>query len=104
MEKAADRAREGDLQHFATMDPAELSRLVKRTDEDGRSLLHAAAASGSIELVQFLLDQGCREHIDSQDDEGWAPLHSAVSAGHSSIVELLISCGARGELGQEEVS
>jgi 26S proteasome non-ATPase regulatory subunit 10 len=93
MDKAAEKARTGDLSFFETLDGAELSRLVKRTDEDGRSLLHSAATSGNLQLVQFLLDNGCREMVNTQDDEGWSPLHSAVSAGHISIAELLISCG-----------
>ncbi len=93
MDKASEKARDGELSYFETLDGAELSRLVKRTDDDGRSLLHAAASSGNLQLVQLLFDKGGHEMVNIQDDEGWGPLHSAVSAGHCRTAELLISCG-----------
>ena len=69
MEKAADRARQGDLSYFESLASDELGRLVKRRDEDQRTLLHAAASSGSLPLVQLIADRGGREDVDAQDDE-----------------------------------
>ena len=47
----------------------ELARLVKKQDEDGRTLLHSAATSGSLQLVQFLVDHGAAATVDSADEE-----------------------------------
>ncbi len=51
MERTAEACRTGNLEYVSTMDPGDLQRLIGRADEDGRSLLHAAASSGSVPLV-----------------------------------------------------
>jgi 26S proteasome non-ATPase regulatory subunit 10 len=43
--------------------------------KDERTPLHWAASSGSIEIVQFLIDQGAE--VDKTDASGWTPLHIA---------------------------
>lgn len=68
MERAAEAAREGDLQYFSGIAPEELRRLCDKKDEDGRSLLHAAAVSGSLPLLQLLLDHGAGAAVNSGDE------------------------------------
>ncbi|KAL6761148.1 ankyrin repeat-containing domain protein, partial [Haematococcus lacustris] len=64
-------------------------------DSDGRTLLHSAAAGGSIELVQAIAAQlPSADVVNDKDDEGWTPLHSAVSAGHEPVVKELLKLGA----------
>lgn len=48
---------------------------------DGRTRLHMAAEL-TIEpgVVSFLVNSGCRQHIDKQDHWGWTPLHYAIVA------------------------
>lgn len=80
--------------------------------KDGRTPLHWACTSGSLEIVRYLLDQ--KAEVDLQDHAGWTPLHiagqlllsvstfhwlilsklSAVSAGHEDIVRELLGAGA----------
>ncbi|CAK5277999.1 unnamed protein product [Mycena citricolor] len=60
--------------------------------KDERSPLHWAAASGSTEIVRFLLDKDAT--VDVVDNSEWTPLHIAVSAGHEDIVQLLVGAGA----------
>jgi len=43
--------------------------------KDERTALHWAASSGSIEIVQFLIDQGAE--VDKTDASEWTPLHVA---------------------------
>lgn len=45
----------------------EIARLLKRKDEDGRTLLHTAAARGHTEIVELLLDAG--GSCNTADDE-----------------------------------
>ncbi|GAX80562.1 hypothetical protein CEUSTIGMA_g7999.t1 [Chlamydomonas eustigma] len=94
MNKAVEAAREGNLALFQSIDG--LESLLSKVDEDGRSLLHTACTSGSLELVKFIVDRSGKKSslANTEDDEGWSPLMSAVSSGHEAIVELLLSIGA----------
>ncbi|KAG2425713.1 hypothetical protein HXX76_013555 [Chlamydomonas incerta] len=95
MDKAAEKAREGDLAYFETLSPEELTRLCKRKDEDQRSLLHNAVTSGNLELCQLLVTRGgSAAVVDDQDEEGWTPLQSAASCGFEAVVDLLLALGA----------
>ncbi|CAI5720487.1 unnamed protein product [Hyaloperonospora brassicae] len=67
-------------------------------DQDERTPLHWACASGRLNVAEFLLTRA-RASLDVQDDAGWTPLMSAASAGHAEIVGLLLSSGASAELG-----
>ena len=69
MERAAEACREGNLEYISTVDAGDLQRLISRTDEDGRSLLHAAASSGSAPLLDFLVERGGSPMVNKQDDE-----------------------------------
>ena len=69
MERAAEACRLGDLMYISTVDASDLQRLLGRTDEDGRSLLHAAASSGSAPLLDFLVSQGAAQMVNRQDEE-----------------------------------
>lgn len=119
MEKLADACRNGDLATIQAVPADELWRLCRKQDEDGRSLLHSAAASGNLELVQYLVDHGAASQLNVADEDGWvhamgrmgtnwtaslddyAPydarwtaLTSAVSAGREDVVRCLLSLGA----------
>lgn len=73
--------------------PAEdLARIVKRKDEDGRTLLHTAAARGHTEIVELLLDAGAS--CNTADDEARC-IRACVSAAADT---------ASGELFLEESS
>jgi len=43
--------------------------------QDERTPLHWAASSGSLEITQFLINQGAE--VDKLDGAGWTPLHIA---------------------------
>ena len=43
--------------------------------QDGRTPLHWACTSGSLEIVRYLLDQ--KVEVDAKDSAGWTPLHIA---------------------------
>ena len=67
MEKAAEQAREGNLQFFLGLPDQELRRLSGKVDDDGRTLLHSACSSGSLQLVQHLVDHG--SSVATADEE-----------------------------------
>ncbi len=58
----------------------------------GQSLLHAAAAGGSAEIVGLLLDKGFRP--GEADRFGWTPLHYAARDGRTDAARVLVERGA----------
>ena len=83
MEKACERAREGDLQYFETLSEEDLVRLIDRRDEDGRTLLHAAVSGCSLPMVQALVAKGAGKCVNLQDDEVLHPTERSVWCGPS---------------------
>ncbi|GMF25992.1 unnamed protein product [Phytophthora fragariaefolia] len=77
-------------------DVAKLRELLDRgvsldvKDEDQRTPLHWACATGRLDVAEFLLEHA-QAAGNVQDDSGWTPLMSAASAGHGDIVSLLLS-------------
>ncbi|EEY66262.1 26S proteasome non-ATPase regulatory subunit, putative [Phytophthora infestans T30-4] len=69
-------------------------------DEDERTPLHWACATGRLDVAEFLLERA-KTTVNVQDDAGWTPLMSAASAGHGDIVGLLLSKGADANLPNE---
>ena len=55
-----------------------------------RSLLHLAAASNQVEVINFLLGE-CRININLQDRDGNTPLHLAVIGGHLEATAAILS-------------
>ncbi|KAF2364038.1 Ankyrin repeat-containing domain [Trinorchestia longiramus] len=58
----------------------------------GTTALHAAAAQGSLELIEKLLSHGADFNV--QDKNGVSTLHLACSGGHSEICSTLLDAGA----------
>lgn len=61
-------------------------------DDDGRSLLHAASASGQLDIFHLLK----KKNLDSnaQDKQGLTPLHGACRHGQLQITKALLELGA----------
>lgn len=56
-------------------------------ERDGDGALHAAAARGSVEIVEMLVRKGAI--VDARDAAGRTPLDRAREAGHGAVVALL---------------
>lgn len=69
MYEAAGKARDGDVSYFQAMPAPELGSLLVGRDEDGRTLLHTAAAEGHLELLQLLIAAGSAKVVNKHDDE-----------------------------------
>lgn len=61
-------------------------------DTNGLTALHYATDLGHIEVVQFLINAGCR--VDVGEIENLTALHLASARGRTELVSLLISAGA----------
>lgn len=85
---AALNRQAGLLRSLLSQDP----NLLNARDVDGRTPLHWAATSGSLEIVRHLLDH--HAEVDLPDSASWTPLHIAASAGHEDIVRELLGAGA----------
>jgi len=68
------------------------------TDTRGFTALHAAAAGGTSDIVDFLTECGAR--IDARDDRGRVPLWHAAANGHLEVVKSL--CTRTGRLSSAE--
>jgi len=58
----------------------------------GKTILHCAAASGLITLVEFLLEAGV--DVDARDHNQRTPLHDAAQCGREDVVRILLDRGA----------
>ncbi|MBA3953869.1 ankyrin repeat domain-containing protein [Candidatus Dependentiae bacterium] len=59
---------------------------------NGEALLHLAARTGNLPLVECLLIKGA--NINLEDQQGYTPLYHALTAHKSDIARLLIANGA----------
>ena len=75
------------------------NQLLKQTDDDGRSLLHAAANTDRVAIVRFVISNGVDVNI--RDSQGRTPLHAAARSGCRETIELLLELGA---VSQNDVS
>ncbi|KAL3851699.1 hypothetical protein ACJMK2_015426 [Sinanodonta woodiana] len=63
------------------------------TDEAGKTLLHYAANSGQVDIVQMAIQHTLT--LDATDKAGQAPIHYAVKQGYVAILKLLVENGAK---------
>lgn len=87
------------LTAVADNDVDELTRIMQKEDIDvnhqspsGLTALHYAAAEGSFECLQLLLD--CGAEVDLLDSQGCSALDFAVRGGHFDCASFLIKAGA----------
>jgi len=86
----AEAARLGNLKYFEERQ-TQLGELAGQTDEDGRSLLHLAAASGNVPLLS-LLAQYSKQTVNSHDEEGKHSMHASNSQGRHEIITQQVHC------------
>ena len=65
---------------------------INQKSPSGLTAMHYAAAEGSCECLQVLLEYGA--HVNTVDSEGCSPLDFAVRGGHFDCAALLIQSGA----------
>ena len=73
--------------------------LLTETDKFGMLALHSAISTGSVESVQFLIDQGVDPNYKPEGSyspsiRGRSPLHLAVATRNEEIVLMLLDIGA----------
>ena len=61
-------------------------------DRDGNTLLHEAAYSGRVQLVEFLTKR--LQQVNPINSFGLTPLHLALAGGHTGVAEALRARGA----------
>jgi uncharacterized protein len=69
---------------------------VRNYSPQNGSLLHAAAAGGSVDVLEMLLSKGllvCDDAPIGRTDKGFTALHCAAKAGRVAAVQLLIEKG-----------
>ncbi|XP_075253156.1 protein phosphatase 1 regulatory subunit 27-like [Convolutriloba macropyga] len=66
---------------------SELGELNFQYDH-GRTLLHAAAETGSKQMAEVLLGSGANSHMS--DSNGFLPVHVACELAHSEILRYLV--------------
>eukprot|EP01064_Diplonema_japonicum_P008024 TRINITY_DN15584_c0_g1_i1.p1 TRINITY_DN15584_c0_g1~~TRINITY_DN15584_c0_g1_i1.p1 ORF type:complete len:835 (+),score=185.37 TRINITY_DN15584_c0_g1_i1:75-2579(+) len=67
-------------------------QLLNATDYDGRSALHLASEEGHLDVVQFLLAEGC--DVNVKDRWGSTPFVGALHNTHNDIADCLLDNGA----------
>ena len=88
--RASAQGNVNELKEFVSM--AQTKSVLMEVDENGASLLHAAAAHNQLSVMRYLLD--CGVDRDAMDKDGNTPLHLATIHGSMEAVHLLLDCGA----------
>ena len=65
---------------------------VMAREEDGTTLLHFAATSGTPANIQALLAAGA--DVMARTKDGWTPLHCAASSSNTVNIQALLDAGA----------
>ena len=87
----ADAARRGDVDAVRSLIAAGVS--IDSALGDGMSAVHWAAANGSVEIAELLIEAGAR--LDGVTRIGdYTALHLASRAGHSDVAVTLLDAGA----------
>ncbi|KAH1024545.1 hypothetical protein HUJ05_004010 [Dendroctonus ponderosae] len=69
-------------------------RDFSRLDQHGQSVLHYAINSGSVEMIEYLIENFGRElSVNQNDKNGFSCLHKAVARGDSNMVRFLMRKG-----------
>ena len=73
-------------------------KLLTETDSFGMLPLHSAASLGSMEAIEFLIDEGVDVRYIPQGGysplvRGRSPLHLAVATGNTQVIDLLVKAG-----------
>jgi ankyrin repeat protein len=90
--KLIDAAKAGNLARVKAL--VQAGAPAEAADYDGRSAMHLAAASGHVDILQYLQSQhGC--DISAVDRYGNTPLHDAIANNETKCVAWLKSNGAR---------
>ncbi len=83
----------GELERFRQLLPAPL--LIRLNSYLSDTLLHNVAASGTAEMVAYLLSCGARINAAAPPPrDAETPLHAAAAAGNAEVVRVLIEAGA----------
>ena len=69
LERALQAAQQGNFSFIESISRADLTQLLQKSDEDGRTLVHAAAAAGQTQLLSYLLSSGGEQCVVRCDDE-----------------------------------
>ncbi|XP_049267389.1 ankyrin repeat domain-containing protein 16-like isoform X1 [Rhipicephalus sanguineus] len=70
--------------------------LLESQNYDGKRPLHEAAQLSQLDIVQFLIDQGCQ--IDPLKRADWTPLMLACTKNDLEVVQALVASGANTRL------
>ena len=82
-----DAAQAGDLAKVRSLLEADPD-LLELKNENGKTPMHFAAESGSVELIRFLLDKGAA--VNAKNIASEIPLHYAAGWCHLEAVKLLL--------------
>ena len=63
-------------------------------DDDGRTPLHVAAASGNIVFFNELVNTYDQPNFNFSEDRQWTPLHFAAASGSEEVAKILLDNGA----------
>ena len=85
-------AKRGSLEELKHSLEIENTRALKVLNNKGSTLLHAAAETNQMAVMQYLLDHGI--DMNAVDNEGNTALHVAVQNGCIDAVHLLLNSGA----------
>eukprot|EP00656_Telonema_subtile_P049637 TRINITY_DN620_c0_g1_i1.p1 TRINITY_DN620_c0_g1~~TRINITY_DN620_c0_g1_i1.p1 ORF type:complete len:384 (-),score=126.71 TRINITY_DN620_c0_g1_i1:302-1453(-) len=72
---------------------------INSQDYDGRTALACACADGRADVVELMVQEGCR--MDIADNESYKPIHHAALNNHDSVVKFLMVQTAMLRLNEE---